>query len=146
MKKILLFIAGLLMGLQALNARTCRILYVDSAGILAGESTVVLDEAAFDQAAGRPNPVLELFRKKHRLNKKITAAVLAFPFPFGIVGLHRIYMGTKPYVPVVYIATVGGVFGILPFIDFCVLMFDKDFKRYENNGKVFMWIKSDEKK
>lgn len=94
-------------------------------------------------ARERPNPLLLMLQKKQRLNKKITAAVLAFPFPFGIVGLHRIYMGTKPYVPVVYIATIGGVFGILPFIDFCVLMFDKDFQRYENNGKVFMWIKTD---
>jgi TM2 domain-containing membrane protein YozV len=119
--------------------------YLDSTGQVLYQDTIGAGEtltAAYGPARERPNPVFELFRKKQRLNKKITAAVLAFPFPFGIVGLHRIYMGTKPYVPVVYIATVGGVFGILPFIDFCVLMFDKDFDRYKNNGKVFMWIKN----
>lgn len=89
----------------------------------------------------KPNPIFQLFRKKQKLNKKITSAVLAFPFPFGMVGLHRIYLGTKPYVPVTYIATLGGVFGILPLIDFFVITCDKNFDQYRDNGKVFMWIK-----
>lgn len=89
----------------------------------------------------RPNPVFKVFKKKQRLNKRITAAVLAFPFPFGMVGLHRIYLGTKPYVPVAYIASLGGVFGILPFIDFCAIAFDKDFEYYKDNGKVLMWVR-----
>lgn len=94
----------------------------------------------------RPNPLLQLFRTKQKKNKKLVASALAFPFPFGIVGLHRIYLGTAPYVPVVYIGTVGGGLGILPFIDFCVLILDKDFERYNNNNKVFMWVNDDEKK
>ena len=89
----------------------------------------------------RPNPLLQLFRIKQRKNKKITAVILAFPFPFGIVGLHRIYLGCSPYVPVVYIATVGGAFGILPLIDFCVLLLEKDIDRFTNNQNVFMWVK-----
>lgn len=88
----------------------------------------------------RPNPLLKLFKAKQKKNKRITAALLAFPFPFGIVGLHRIYLGTAPYVPVAYIASLGGVFGVLPFIDFCVLLLDKDEKRYIDNKKVFMWV------
>ena len=86
----------------------------------------------------KPNPIFQLFKKKQRLNKRITAAVLAFPFPFGIVGLHRIYLGTKPHVPVVYIASLGGVFGLLPFIDFCTITFGKNFDAYRDNGNVFM--------
>ena len=89
----------------------------------------------------KPNPIFQLFRKKQKLNKRITSAVLAFPFPFGMVGLHRIYLGTKPHVPVVYIASLGGVFGILPLIDFFVITFAKDFDHYRDNGKVFMWVK-----
>jgi hypothetical protein len=89
----------------------------------------------------KPNPVFQLFHKKHKLNKRITAAVLAFPFPFGIVGLHRIYLGTKPYVPVAYIASLGGGFGVLPLIDFFAITFDKNFDHYRDNGKVFMWVK-----
>ena len=42
--------------------------------------------------------------RKTRENKKVIAAILAFPFPFGMLGLHRIYLGTKPYMPFAYIA------------------------------------------
>ena len=108
--------------------------YLDSAAtIVSFENISVQDK--------KPNPIFQLFRKKQKLNKKITAAVLAFPFPFGMVGLHRIYLGTKPYVPVAYIATLGGVFGILPLIDFFAITCDKNFDQYRDNGKVFMWIK-----
>jgi TM2 domain-containing membrane protein YozV len=89
----------------------------------------------------KPNPFPAWVSSRKKKNKKIVAALLAFPFPFGIVGLHRIYLGTSPYVPVAYIASLGGVFGILPFIDFCVLLMDKDQERYINNPKVFMWVR-----
>lgn len=88
-----------------------------------------------------PNPFIKLIRKKQVNNRRIIAAILAFPFPFGIVGLHRIYLSTKPYVPVAYIASLGGIFGILPLVDFFVLTFDKNFDQYENNSKVLMWVK-----
>ena len=116
--------------------------FIDSTeGVIYSETIDLSFETTSEQFFKKPNPILQLFRKKQKLNKKITAAVLAFPFPFGIVGLHRIYLGTKPYVPVAYIASLGGVFGILPFIDFCTISFGKDFDHYRDNGKVFMWIK-----
>lgn len=90
--------------------------------------------------AGRPNPILQFVKQRQKKNRQITAAVLAFPFPFGIVGLHRIYLGTAPHVPIVYIGTLGGIFGVLPFIDFCILVLDKNVDRYADNKKVFMWI------
>ena len=94
----------------------------------------------------RPNPILQLFKSKQKKNKKLIAAALAFPFPFGIVGLHRIYLGTAPYVPVVYVGTIGGGLGILPFIDFCILLLDKDCDRFINNENVFMWVNNSKKK
>lgn len=72
---------------------------------------------------------------------KFISALFAFPFPFGFVGAHRIIMGTKPWVPIIYVATFGGCFGILPFIDFCVILCSKDLKKFENNPNLFMWIK-----
>jgi TM2 domain-containing membrane protein YozV len=89
----------------------------------------------------RPSPLLRRFHDKQKRNQKITAAVLAFPFPFGLVGLHRIYLGCPPYVPVVYIGTLGGVFGVLPLIDFFVIVIDKNTENYVNNQQVFMWVK-----
>lgn len=88
-----------------------------------------------------PNPLFKFIRKKQKDKRRLTAAMLAFPFPFGIVGLHRIFLGTKPYVPVAYIASLGGIFGIMPLIDFFVILFDKDFEQYLNNPKVLMWVK-----
>lgn len=122
--------------------RTVEILFVDrSQNVICSETLSEEEFQGLLSNSERPNPVRQLFKKKHKLNKKITSAVLAFPFPFGIVGLHRIYLGTKPYVPVAYIASLGGVFGILPFIDFCAIILDKDFDHYKNNGKVFMWVR-----
>lgn len=66
--------------------------------------------------------------------------MLAFPFPFGLVGLHRIYLGCAPYIPVVYIASLGGVFGILPLVDFFVVLAEKDLEKFTNSTEVFMWV------
>lgn len=122
--------------------RMAEVLFLDSAQNVVSSQVITLSETEIVSTHGeKPNPVLQLFRKKQRLNKKITAAVLAFPFPFGIVGLHRIYLGTKPYVPVAYIASLGGGFGVLPLIDFCVITFSKDITPYRDNGKVFMWVR-----
>ena len=79
--------------------------------------------------------------KNDNVKKKIVSAFFAFPFPFGFMGAHRIMLGTKPWVPIIYAATFGGCFGILPLIDFCVIVFSKDIEQYENNPKVFMWMK-----
>ena len=129
---VIIFIVSSLTVFSKNNSLT--VYYLDSAStIISSETITILDK--------KPNPIFQLFRKKQKLNKRITSAVLAFPFPFGIVGLHRIYLGTKPYVPVAYIASLGGVFGILPLIDFIAITCDKDFDHYRDNGKVFMWIK-----
>lgn len=129
------FIAFVLLSFNMISkTEMVTVYYLDSA------ATVVYSENISIQDK-KPNPIFQLFRKKQKLNKKITAAVLAFPFPFGMVGLHRIYLGTKPYVPVAYIATLGGVFGILPLIDFFAITCDKNFDQYRDNGKIFMWIK-----
>jgi TM2 domain-containing membrane protein YozV len=80
-------------------------------------------------------------RKKERDNKKFVCALFAFPFPFGFMGAHRVMLGTKPWVPVAYVATLGGCFGLIPLIDFCVITFSKDVEQYENNPHFFMWVK-----
>jgi TM2 domain-containing membrane protein YozV len=82
-----------------------------------------------------------LFAKDETKKKKFVSSLLALPFPFGFLGAHRVMLGTKPWVPVVYIATFGGCFGLLPLIDFCVIVFSKDIEQYENNPRIFMWIK-----
>jgi hypothetical protein len=75
-----------------------------------------------------------------KANEKRMISFMSFPFPLGITGMHRIFMGAKPYVPFIYIATLGGCFGILPLIDFIILVTHKDIEPYRND-KVFMWLK-----
>ena len=77
------------------------------------------------------------YHKKHRL----IAAVLAFPV-IGVLGMHRVYLGTSAKVPIIYIVTLGGGLGILPFIDFVMILLsrDKEFHaKYEHNHYLFMW-------
>jgi len=99
---------------------------------------IAVDDLQF-QSTG-PGPANAFFKKQARFSRKVNAAIYAFPFPFGIVGLHRIYLGCAPYVPVVYIASFGGIFGLLPLIDFVVILTEKDVEQFANSGKVFMWV------
>ncbi|MCC7301017.1 MAG: TM2 domain-containing protein [Bacteroidia bacterium] len=71
--------------------------------------------------------------------QKLKAALLAFPL-IGITGAHRVFLGTEPYMPLVYLATVGG-FGILPLVDFVVILATppRELNRFRNSEKVFMW-------
>ena len=72
---------------------------------------------------------------------KFIAAVLAFPFPCGVFGLHRLYLGSSNAMPLVYVATVGGGFAILPFIDFVLIVLSRDVNTYAHNTRLFMWTK-----
>lgn len=134
MTRLLFVICCLVASTLFANNKLATIYYLDSASTIIYSEQISVDEK-------KPNPIFQVFRKKQKLNKRIASAVLAFPFPFGMVGLHRIYLGTKPHVPVAYIASLGGVFGILPLIDFCAITFGKNFDTYRDNGKVFMWVK-----
>ena len=70
-------------------------------------------------------------------SKRMGAALIAIPL--GMLGMHRIFLGTRPIVPIFYILTFGGGFGILPFIDFVVLIMADDVKPYIDNPRIFMW-------
>ena len=81
--------------------------------------------------------LITLLQKATVENKKVTAAVLTLTL--GMLGVHRIYLGTAPYIPAVYLFTFGGGFFILPLIDLVVILSSKDMTRFENNNKVLMW-------
>lgn len=71
-------------------------------------------------------------------NKRVIA--IALIIIGGPLGFHRIYLGTKPFVPIFYALTLGGGFGILPLLDLIALIKTKDLKVLENNPKVLMWL------
>jgi TM2 domain-containing membrane protein YozV len=75
---------------------------------------------------------------------KLIAALLAFPL--GVFGFHRMYLGTSSATPLLYIATLGGLFGVLPFIDFVLIVLCKDINVYAHNPHTFMWSKKKKEK
>jgi TM2 domain-containing membrane protein YozV len=60
----------------------------------------------------------------------------------GGLGIHRFYLGTATLTWVGYILTCGGIFGVVTFVDWVVLLvgaIKNDIGQYENNTKFFMW-------
>ena len=60
----------------------------------------------------------------------------------GGFGIHRHYLGTSKGMWAVYTFTFGGIFGVVPLIDWVMLivgLVDDDVTPYLNNSKFFMW-------
>lgn len=74
---------------------------------------------------------------KKKRNKLIA---IAADLLTGPLGGHRIYLGTEPYVPVVYALTLGGGLGVLPVADLFVIIFTKDLNKYCDNSQIIMWL------
>jgi TM2 domain-containing membrane protein YozV len=58
----------------------------------------------------------------------------------GGVGVHRVYLGSKPILILGYAITACGIFGIVPIVDLVVLAINyDDISKYIGNNKYFMW-------
>ena len=93
-------------------------------------------------AADIPKVRKKRFKKILKFNKdqvkhsRLTAAI--FDITLGLLGVHRLYLGTKPTVPMVYAITLGGA-GFLVLADLGVILLSKDLEKFANNENVFMW-------
>lgn len=71
---------------------------------------------------------------------KSAAAALVLDFFLGPLGIHRIYLGTATMTWIGYILSCGGICGIIPAVDFWVMVFNfNDISDYVDNTKFFMW-------
>lgn len=71
---------------------------------------------------------------------KNAGVALVLDFFLGGLGIHRFYLGTEVMTGIGYILTCGGIFGIVPLVDFIVLIINiDDISKYVNNPKFFMW-------
>jgi len=97
-------------------------------------STITLDvelpaavPAAASIAASNPDPIV--------------ATLLTFFL--GGFGIHRHYLGTRRGMWAIYTFTFGGIFGIVPLVDFIFelvyLVEDKSFAEFVGNTGFFMW-------
>ena len=69
-------------------------------------------------------------------NTRLVSSLLAVTL--GPFGAHRLYLGTRPRVAIVYGLTFGG-FGVLVLMDLGHLLFSRDLEPFRNNDRVFMW-------
>ena len=72
------------------------------------------------------------------------ATVLALTVLLGPIGGHRVLLGTKTIVPVLYTLTLGGGLGLVPLIDFFVCLFKKDLTPYKDEDRFLMWLRKPE--
>lgn len=72
--------------------------------------------------------------------QKDAVVAIVLDFFLGGLGVHRFYLGTETLTGLAYFFTCGGIFGIVPLVDFIVLIIDMDdISAYINNPKFFMW-------
>lgn len=73
-------------------------------------------------------------------SQKNATTALLLDFFLGGFGVHRFYLGTATMTGIGYILTCGGFLGIVPLIDFVVLIINlEDISKYVDNPKFFMW-------
>ncbi|MFO7878427.1 MAG: NINE protein [Bacteroidota bacterium] len=75
-----------------------------------------------------------------QMKKRSKLIAIAADILTGPLGGHRIYLGTEPWVPVVYALTLGGGMGFLPLADLFVIIFTPDLNRYTDNSQFIMWL------
>lgn len=79
-------------------------------------------------------------KRKTEEHSKVVAATL--DVTLGLFGVHRLYLGTSPQIPVIYALTLGGG-GFLVLTDLGVILFTKDLEQYADDPHVIMWAESD---
>ncbi|MBQ9312034.1 MAG: TM2 domain-containing protein [Bacteroidales bacterium] len=78
-----------------------------------------------------------------RGSDKHWAVAAVLDFFLGGIGIHRMYLGSSPMMWLWYGVTCCGIFGIVPVIDFVVLIVDGvqgDVGKYVGNSSYFMWM------
>lgn len=110
---------------------------VDAMFSSATETSVsVMEMNAFNAELAGPTAKLD-----DNSSKILIAAVV--DWFVGGFGIHRYILGTKGSMWAIYTFTVCGIFGIVPTVDFFVLIIDglimKHGDKYIDNPKFFMW-------
>lgn len=127
--------------LKATSIDTAECVIANDTALFKKRAVSTEDTLCVTVTPGESGTTAEIPSTDNLPKKRVVCALFALPFPCGFVGAHRVMLGTKPWVPIVYVATFGGCFGLLPLIDFCFITFSKDLTSYENNPHVFMWAK-----
>lgn len=118
-------------------------------GVSASAANYTVDDEAIDaliEASAEVSPLELMPMTSAPASASIKAASPAASFILcfflGGFGVHRHYMGTRPGMWAIYTFTFGGIFGIVPFVDWVMLLIglvDDDISQYCGNTKFLMW-------
>ena len=78
-----------------------------------------------------------------QLKEKDPVIAWLISFPTGMLGLHRAYLGTSTTTVILYIVTAGGILGIVPMIDWILLLRgiqNGDISKFVGNRRFIMWL------
>ena len=79
---------------------------------------------------------VDISNRKTNDHSKLVAVGLNISL--GLFGVHRLYLGTSPGIPVIYTFTLGGG-GFLMLSDLGVIIFTKDLEQFANNPNAVLW-------
>ncbi|MFN7119126.1 MAG: TM2 domain-containing protein [Saprospiraceae bacterium] len=82
---------------------------------------------------------LAWMQKKLADDRQLVAILLTL-FVGGL-GIHRLYLGSKPVIILLYLVTLGGFFGIIPLIDLIRLILGQ-VDHYDGNSNLFRAFQS----
>lgn len=103
--------------------------------------SALTDESLMNATGGGLN--MNKGAAQFRSSDKTFVAAILLDFFLGGLGIHRLYLGTATLTWVGYILTFCGIFGIVPLIDFIVLIVhNDDISPYVDNTQFFMWANS----
>ncbi len=69
--------------------------------------------------------------------EKSLVVALILDWLLGGLAIHRVYLGGKGGLILTYFITCGGIFGIVPLVDFFVMIGNLD--KYIDNDKFIVW-------
>lgn len=97
-------------------------------------------EARAQKRAERQAKFLEWFTKKLADSNEQLIAIILVIFVGGL-GIHRVYLQSKPIIILWYFLTLGGFFGIIPLIDLIRLAIGQ-VDHYKGNSSLFRAFQS----
>lgn len=109
---------------------------VDDAAI---ETLFESSETVLSGISNATNLLLPMKTDAVMAEKNVWIAVV-LDFFLGGLAIHRVYLGGTPVLILGYLITFGGIFGLVPLIDFVVLIIESgDISKYVGSNKFFMW-------
>ena len=135
------FLLGCLIGIIALFSvpqTSLAVVSVKGASVTVAHASVAIGNKA-THTYKRPSKfkmwVLKTMAKASGGDSNDVLAIVLCLF-LGEFGIHRVVLGSKPIIILWYILTLGGIFGLIPLIDFFRMIFQGT-SHYQGNNSLF---------